>query len=89
MANLIQEVVDELAATYNLDTSDPIFGSGGVPRTSPPPPAVSTPTPPDVPATAGPAARPPNPYAKCSRAKTKKKRRHCMKHVRMRQNALT
>jgi len=81
MANLIQEDVDDLAATYHLDPNEPIFGSGGPPRVTPPPPAVSTPTP-DAPAMATPAAQPRNPYAKCSLAKSKKRRRHCMKHVR-------
>ena len=81
LASLVQADVSDLGTTYGLDPSEPIFGSGGAPRT-PPPPTGSAPLPPSAPAAVAPAAQAPDRYGKCRRAKTKKKRRHCMTRVR-------
>ena len=91
MASLIQNDVSVLETTYGLDSSQSIFGTGGVPRYSapPPPPAISTPVPPhspppDVssPSSAAPTTQKANPYAKCKLARTKKKRRRCTQRIR-------
>ena len=91
MANLIQSDVSNLETTYGLDSTQSIFGTGGVPRYStPPPPSTSDPVPPDSPgppdspnpAPAAPTTQKADPYAKCKFARTNKKRRRCNQRIR-------